>query len=83
MNKEGFVQALKQKYADDIMAAYVQCEVEGDKHIDFPKLNGLLWRLMKNAKVDGLNCKEFEDLVKSCLPEVQNRIELGEVKRVA
>ncbi len=68
MDKEGFLDIVRKQYAEDIHEAYIECAHEqGD--VDFPALSERLTKLMKNARVDGLPQKEFEDLVHSTLPD--------------
>jgi hypothetical protein len=73
MNNESFLETLRTQYADEIHEAYVECEHDGA--VDFGKLNGLLKKLFKNAKVEGFPAKEFEDLVRATLPEAWEKVE--------
>jgi hypothetical protein len=77
MDRESFLDTLRQKYAENIHEAYLECEHEDGRSVDYPRLNGLLQKLAKTAKVEGLPPKEFEDLVRSTLPEVNGKLDLG------
>lgn len=76
MNREGFLETLKQQYAEDIHAAWIECEKEYGE-VNYPKLNQLLSKLMKNAKLDGLSQKDFEELVRSTIPEASKELALS------
>ena len=76
MDKEGFLDTIRRQYAEDIHEAYIECSHEhGD--VDLPALSSRLSTLMRNAKVDGLPQKEFEDLVRSTVPAVAGKITLA------
>ena len=67
MNKESFLETLKTKYSEEIHSAYQKHEHRHD--LDILALNKQLNQIMKTAKLDGLPQRDFEDLVKSVLPE--------------
>ncbi len=83
MDKESFLDTLRQQYVEDIHEAYIECEHGDDHKIDMPKLEQLLWKLMKNAKVDGLLPKEFMDLVRSTLPDAAGQIDFTRLGKAA
>ncbi len=74
MDREGFLETIRKQYAEDIQEAYLECEHDDGREIDFVRLNLRMARLMQNAQVDGLPPHEFEDLVRSTLPDVHARI---------
>ena len=76
MNKEGFLDTIRKQYAEDIHEAYLECEHEHGE-VDFSRLSDRLSALMRNAKVDGLPPKEFEDLVRSTLPAATGKVTLA------
>jgi hypothetical protein len=67
MNKESFLETLRDQYREEIREAHI--ESEHHQVIDFPSLNRSLNQLMKTAKYDGLSRSDFEELVKNTLPE--------------
>lgn len=67
MDKEGFLDTIRKQYAEDIHEAYLEC-AHDQGAVDYPALSERLAKLMRNAHVDGLPQKEFEDLVRSTLP---------------
>lgn len=75
MDREAFLEVLRKQYADEIYEAYLECEHEDGK-INFVELNNALRKLMNSAKSEGLLAKDFEDLVKSTLPEVIDNLEV-------
>jgi hypothetical protein len=84
MNKESFLETVKQQYAEEIHEAYVEHEHGLHGKIDTPALTQHLKKLMTNAKVEGLSAHDFEELVHSTLPaEVWKHIELGAIKKAA
>ena len=84
MNKESFLEVVRQQYAEEIHAAYLEHEHGGGKKIDVQGLNKCLQKLMANAKVEGLAPAEFEELVHATLPEeVVHHLELALVRKAA
>jgi hypothetical protein len=67
MDRESFLDGIKQQYAERIHEAYIECEHE--EVVDFTRLGTALKKLMTQAKAEGLPAKDFEDLVRSTLPE--------------
>ena len=83
MNKESFLEVVKQQYSDEIHAAYIECE-HGHGKVDFKGLNERLQKLMANAKVEGLAPCDFEELARATLPaEVASTIELNPGRKAA
>jgi len=76
MNREHFLEGLREQYTEEIHEAYRECMHEGGKVVDFPGLAGRLARLQKNAQVEGLSCEEFRELVTSALPVVVEALDL-------
>lgn len=84
MNKESFLEVVKQQYSEEIHAAFVEHEHGGGNKIDLPGLNKRLQKLMANAKVEGLAAHEFEELARATLPaEVAHRIDLMPSRKAA
>jgi hypothetical protein len=83
MDKETFLDAIRQQYVDDIHEAYLECDHGGDHMIDMATLNKKLRTLMANAKVDGLSAAEFEELAKATLPDVAGKIDLAPARKAA
>ena len=73
MDKEGFLDAIRKQYTDEIRAAYLQSE--HGKSIDYVQLHHALTRLMKTAKIQGLGTRDFMDLAKGELGETWSQIE--------
>ena len=76
MDREDFLFALREQYAEEIHEAYMQCAHENGKVVDFSKLNQILTKMMKTAKVDGLPHDEFSELVRTTLPAVADKVHL-------
>jgi hypothetical protein len=83
MNRDDFLDTLRQQYAEDIREAYLECEHGADRPIDVKRLNGLLRKLQKDAKVDGLPGGEFDDLVRSTLPQICDTLSWAPVAAAA
>ena len=83
MNKEGFQDALREQFADEIHEAYIECEHEDGHKIDYKKLNDTLTRLMKTARMEGLPEQEFVDLVRSTLPVAPEYLTFIPMKKAA
>ena len=77
MDKEGFLDAIRKQYADEIHEIYLECEHDDGRRVDYAKLNSELKRIRAHARVEGLSDKEFDDLVKSTLPGSQDKLELN------
>ena len=75
--------ALREQYAEEIHEAYLQCAHENGKVVDFPRLNQILSKMMKTAKVDGLPHDEFSELVKTTLPDVATKVQLSGTSKKA
>jgi hypothetical protein len=71
MNRESFLDTVRQQYADEIQEAYRGCLHEG--RLDSLRLQRELDRLMKSAGVEGLPAREFEELVQATLPSSVGR----------
>jgi hypothetical protein len=74
MDREGFLETIRKQYAEDIQEAYLECEHDDGRSIDMVRLNLSMAKLMQSAQVDGLPPHEFEDLVRSTLPDVAAKI---------
>ena len=73
MDRDSFLETLRQQYAEDIREAYLECE-HGKEAVDLKKLNAKLVQLHKEAKVDGLPSPDFADLVRAELPDVADKV---------
>jgi hypothetical protein len=74
MNRESFLEAVKEQYADEIHEAYLECE-HGEK-LDLPKLESMLARLMAAASHEGISASDFKELVRTTLPDHADELEL-------
>lgn len=83
MDRDSFIEALREQYAEEIYEAYLECEHDNGKVVDYRQLNQALNKMMRTAKVDGLPEVEFKDLVSSELPQVMDKIELVKSKNAA
>lgn len=79
MNRESFLETVKQHVTEELHAVYVECEHGED--VDYTRLTHLLSKLRDAAKREGLAYAEFEDLVKGELPGVWERLSL--IRKVA
>lgn len=83
MNKESFLEVVRQQYSEEIHAAYVEHSHASGK-VDVQALNKRLHKLMANAKVEGLPTNEFEELARATLPaEVSQKVEFNTGKKAA
>ena len=67
MDREDFIEHLRQQYADGIFEAYLECEHESGK-VDFETLKARLEKIGKAAAVEGLASQDFHELVFGVLP---------------
>lgn len=74
MDRESFLEAVAKQYADEIRDAYLECEHDEGRKIDYQKLNSLLAKLLKNALAAGLTRSQFDDLVKTSVPEAWSKL---------
>jgi hypothetical protein len=74
MDRESFLETVKKQYADEIQEAYVECEHEDGRAVDYAQLNQMLRRLQGSARAEGLLEKDFQDLVRTALPEIWEKL---------
>ncbi|MCC7442884.1 MAG: hypothetical protein IT285_14720 [Bdellovibrionales bacterium] len=74
MNRDHFIEGLREQYAEELQEAYRECLSNGGKIVDFTALKGRVERLEKNAKVEGLTESDFSDLVNTTLPEAHAKL---------
>ena len=74
MNRESFLDAVKQQYSEEINEAYIECGHAEGSSLDMPELNKRLSKLMANAKVEGLSEPDFLELVRSILGDVADKV---------
>ncbi len=67
MNREDFIEQLKQQYANGIFEAYLECEHEHGE-VDFSTLKERLDKIGKAAAVEGLRPMDFHELIFGVLP---------------
>jgi hypothetical protein len=82
MNKESFLETIRQHYSDEILEVYNEC-AHGGNGVDVKQLNDRLIKMMANAKREGLSNAEFEDLVKMLLPTAADQVQLLPVAQAA
>ncbi|MFN7683849.1 MAG: hypothetical protein ACK5QT_00350 [Oligoflexia bacterium] len=75
MDRETFLEQVKQQYMERITAVYMQAEHTG--RVDFKQLSLQLQELKKLAAGEGVPAPEFDDLVYSLLPGVEGQVELS------
>jgi hypothetical protein len=83
MDRESFLETVKNQYVDEIRVAFLECEHHGGRVIDYSALNQRLKKLMVGAKKEGISPRDFQLLVQAVLPHVFEQIALGEGKRAA
>ncbi len=76
MNKESFLETIRQQFSDEILEVYNEC-AHGGQGVDVPQLNQRLNKMMAHAKHQGLSHAEFEELVKMLLPSMADQVQLG------
>ena len=78
MDRDDFLFALKERYAEEIYEAYLECEHDDGKVIDFNQLNSMLAKLQRSAIVEGLTPEDFDELLRAELPDIHNKVQLGD-----
>ncbi|MDR3607024.1 MAG: hypothetical protein P4M08_06550 [Oligoflexia bacterium] len=68
MNRESFIDTLRSKYSDDVLAALSECSHK-DREVDLEELRAKLAHLAKVATLEGLGLDEFRMIVSSRLPQ--------------
>lgn len=74
MNRDDYLFGLKERYAEEIYEAYLECEHKSGREVDFPKLNEMLTKLNRSALVEGLSAEDFEELVRAELPDISSQL---------
>ena len=80
MDRESFLETVKKQYADEIHEAYVECEHDDGRAVDFVQLNQRLRRLQASARAEGLGERDFQELVRSSRPEVWDKLSFYKLK---
>lgn len=84
MNRESFLDTIKQQYTDEIREAYLECEHGyAPFRVDVMELNRRLNKLRAIAKKEGLPMMDFEELARAALPDVAEMIEFEPVRKAA
>lgn len=81
MDKDDFLDALKEQYAEEILQACLECCDAEQVSVDIETLNELLNQLMESALTEGLQDIDFEKLVEDILQEF--RPELADYIKLA
>jgi hypothetical protein len=81
MDRETFLEQVKQQYMERISDVYMRAEHTGK--VDFKQLTASLQQLKKLATGEGLTGPEFDDLVYSLLPGVEGKVELSVPRKKA
>jgi len=74
MNRESYMETVRQQYAEKVTAAYVQCEHDGQEN--FTELTAQLVKIKRQAISEGMSDADFDDIVFSALPDVRGKVEL-------
>ncbi len=80
MDRDSFLEGVKNQFTSEITALYLKYEHNGK--VDHPELTKELKSLEKQARVEGINSREFADLVRSCLPAADSE-KTGWTKKAA
>jgi hypothetical protein len=83
MNREGFLETVRRQYFEEINEAFVECEHDDGRTIDYPRLNQELKKLMTHALAQGLPGHEFQELVRTTLPHAWSKLDLGTADKAA
>ena len=81
MDRETFLEQVKQQYMERITAIYVQAEHTGS--VDFGQLTTALQKLKKSAAAEGIKAADFDEMVYSAIPEMEGKFDLPPVKKAA
>ena len=74
MTKESYLDTLRHQYTDDIKEAYFECQHQLGAQIDIPQLNERLEGLIQSASFEGLSPSDFDELVRSILPDLHSKL---------
>ena len=69
MDRDSFLEVVRRQYKEEIQEAYLECEHDDGRTIDYKRLDQEMKRLMSAAKAEGVTQAEFISLVKATLPE--------------
>lgn len=83
MDRESYLDGVRQQYLEKISAAYMQCE--HGRQLNLVELAGKLTTMKRQALKEGLGAGEFDDMVFATVPGVQGKIDLtlGAEKKAA
>ena len=74
MNRESFLETVRQQYSERISSAYLYCEHEG--RVDVSEFEAQLKPLKRMAGREGISPGEFDELVFSFFPDFRGKIDL-------
>ena len=85
MDRETFKDTLRQKYADDIREAYLECEHKNGSQVmvDQTELMKRVSKLLKCAKSDGFTQEEFAEIAESAQPGAFGNFDFMQFKKTA
>lgn len=69
------METLRQQYADGVHEAFLECESSDTGKVDLERLSEMLERLRRNARIEGLPGRDFDEIVRSMLPEYWKQLE--------
>lgn len=83
MDREGFLEQVRHQYMERISAVYVQAEHEHGE-VDYGFLSTQLTKLKKGAAAEGIAGHDFDEMVRSVLPDLEGKLEfLAPIKKAA
>ena len=82
MNRENFIEALREQFAEEIHQAYLSCEdPESEHRVDLAQLKEQVFKILKSAQIQGFPEEDFLDLLSTTLPDLWEHLGFG--KKVA
>jgi hypothetical protein len=76
MDREGFLEQVRHQYMERISAVYVQAEHEHGE-VDYGFLSAQLLKLKKGAAAEGIGGADFDEMVRSVLPDLDGKVDLS------
>ena len=74
MNRESFIETVRQQYCERISSAYLMCEHEGRVNVE--EFGAQLKPLKRMAAREGITPGDFDELVFSFFPDVRGKVDL-------
>ena len=83
MNRDDYIEVLKNHYIEEIHDSLIKSEKNDGEDINYILLNQLVYMSWHSAKIEGVPLELFRDWILDAIPELTDYIELINLKQAA